>query len=175
LPGLGNGSHPNNVRSAQVVEALLQVIRMAKNNHSRLAGVLGIDPDRSVLIVLSVVAEFGPLFIGHIADRTGLSPSVVSKIVASLSKAGLVESQGFPTDKRAKWVSITEEGKHRLSSIKDLVYRFVDDALSNWSDLELSTLAALLSRLNKDLEGVMTSGGSTNAARETELSIRVRW
>ena len=59
-------------------------------------------------------APGGELSISDLAERILLSPSRVSRLVAELERAGLVDRKANPADGRSTTASITREGRDRL-------------------------------------------------------------
>ena len=53
-----------------------------------------------------------------LADNVHLSQSALSRVVASLEKASLVERAVCVEDRRSVWVKLTNAGSHRLSEAK---------------------------------------------------------
>lgn len=66
--------------------------------------------------VLATLAEApdGRLRMSELADRTGLSPSGLTRRVDVLARAGLVERLQCPEDRRGTFASITGEGRWRF-------------------------------------------------------------
>ena len=59
-------------------------------------------------------AETGELSVSSLAGHILLSPSRVSRLVAELERAGLVERRSDPSDARSTRVAITDQGRDRL-------------------------------------------------------------
>ncbi|HEX5147426.1 MAG TPA: MarR family transcriptional regulator [Conexibacter sp.] len=117
---------------ADAVTRLRTVVgRLARRLRSTRAGD-GLTPTkRSVLF--TVVRE-GPLRLSELAEREGLNPTMLSRVVAHLAEAGLVHRLPDPSDGRAARVEATTAG-HRL---RDRIHAERDDALG----LPLERLAA---------------------------------
>ncbi|MCQ4079066.1 MarR family transcriptional regulator [Streptomyces sp. RB6PN25] len=69
------------------------------------------------LVVLALLAQYGPLRIGVIADRIPCSQPTVTAAVASLESAGLVRREPDPADGRAIRVVITESSSGTMSTV----------------------------------------------------------
>jgi DNA-binding MarR family transcriptional regulator len=63
---------------------------------------------------LVTVELHGPLRIGDIADREGVSAPTATRLTASLEEQGLVERETDSTDRRSSYVRITERGQAQL-------------------------------------------------------------
>jgi len=66
---------------------------------------------RTQLSILGAVARGGATSLGCLADREGVNPTMLSRIVGSLTTAGLVKRRPNPDDGRQGLVEITAAGK----------------------------------------------------------------
>lgn len=57
------------------------------------------------------------LRMSDLANQTGLSTSGVTRVVDRLERAGLVERQACPTDRRGSFTVITDAGLERLGQV----------------------------------------------------------
>jgi DNA-binding MarR family transcriptional regulator len=69
------------------------------------------------VIVLALLAQYGPLRIGGIAERIPCSQPTATAAVASLESAGLVRREPDPTDGRATRVDITGSGIRTMAQV----------------------------------------------------------
>lgn len=60
--------------------------------------------------VLGTVTRLGPLGIGELAQREGINPTMLSRIVSKLDDAGLLARTTDPDDRRAARVEVTAAG-----------------------------------------------------------------
>src|SRR5215204_6344568 len=60
--------------------------------------------------VLGTVARRGPLRISELAEREGINPTMLSRIVGKLEQALLLQRRPDPEDGRAARVQVTEAG-----------------------------------------------------------------
>ncbi len=63
-----------------------------------------------VLIALGTVVDVGPLRLGDLANRLGVVPASISRTVATLEAAALVDRTIDPEDRRSWFISATAEG-----------------------------------------------------------------
>ena len=68
--------------------------------------------------VLGTVSRVGPIGMGELADFEGINPTMLSRMVAKLADAGLVERVSDERDGRAVRVRITAPGKALLERIR---------------------------------------------------------
>jgi DNA-binding MarR family transcriptional regulator len=66
--------------------------------------------------VIIALVHSGPLAVGDLARRLGLSLATVSLMVGELDRAGLVERHEDPEDRRRTLVSVREEYRTRFES-----------------------------------------------------------
>lgn len=82
---------------------------------TRLARMLNRESDedgltRTQLSVLGAVVRDGPLGLGELADFEGINPTMLSRVVAKLDAAGLIQRVADPSDRRAARVVATPSG-----------------------------------------------------------------
>lgn len=71
-----------------------------------------------------------------------VSRSHMTKLVDSLSDAGLVERQTFPHDRRVIHISITEEGQKKVDNLKTLIQDQIRLLISNLQHTELEGICS---------------------------------
>lgn len=63
---------------------------------------------------LVTVEMHGPMRIGDLADREGVSAPTATRLVATLEERGLVERETDTADRRSSYVSVTAAGAEQL-------------------------------------------------------------
>jgi DNA-binding MarR family transcriptional regulator len=106
----------------------------------------------SAHVMLARLAAEGPLRAGELADLIQSDPSTVSRQVASIVKAGLVQRQADPEDGRASLLVLTEKGHAVYRQQLAVRTRHMARMLENWSEHDCRQLAALLDRLTTDFD-----------------------
>jgi DNA-binding MarR family transcriptional regulator len=88
-------------------------LRVAVARIDRLLGreVLRRDLTRTQFSVLATLAREGELRLSALGEREGLNPTMLSRVVAALERAGWVERAPDPDDGRAALVSATAAGR----------------------------------------------------------------
>ncbi|MFI6439193.1 MarR family winged helix-turn-helix transcriptional regulator [Streptomyces sp. NPDC050759] len=97
--------------------------------------------------------------LGHLEERDGcratdlaahyaLDKSTVSRQVAALERAGLVERRQDPEDHRVLVLHLTEAGRHILSQVTVSRRAAVGERLADWSQEDLERFAGYLVRYN---------------------------
>jgi DNA-binding MarR family transcriptional regulator len=72
----------------------------------------GITP--SCLAALATIAAHGPMTIGDLCVHEQVQPPTMSRVVATLVDAGLVERVPDAVDRRIAWVRVTSEGERTV-------------------------------------------------------------
>jgi DNA-binding MarR family transcriptional regulator len=114
----------------------------------------GLTPTR-ISVLLSVVRE-GPIRLSDLADSEGINPTQLSRAVAHLLEAGLIERASDPGDRRAAWVKPTPAGKKLAERIRRERTNALNVALENLNELERSQIEnalPALERLAEQLKG----------------------
>jgi DNA-binding MarR family transcriptional regulator len=106
----------------------------------------------SAHIVLARLATEGPLRAGELAELIQSDPSTVSRQVASIVRAGLVQRQADPEDGRASLLMLTEAGREVYRQQLEVRTRHMALMLQHWSEQDCRQLAHLLARLTDDFE-----------------------
>ena len=103
-------------------------------------------------------APHGSLRMTDLAGRLRLSPSGITRRIDGLVRAGLVERQQCPSDRRGSNAVLTAEGRRRLeaaapSHVRGVRAYFIDQL----TERELANLAAALA--NVDIDAARAAGG----------------
>lgn len=110
---------------------------------AELAG-LGITPRGSCVLAAAQTGEHTQI---QLADMCGLDKTTMVVTVDELEKAGLVERQTSPTDRRARIIVVTREGREMSAKATDVINRVHEDVLSVLPDDERAGFVAGLTRL----------------------------
>jgi DNA-binding MarR family transcriptional regulator len=92
--------------------------------------------------------SFGPARPTEIAVGLGLDKGALSRVLADLEGAGLVDKRPHPDDGRALAVALTRTGEKRLVRVLAEKGAELTHRLARFDEDELVELAALLHRLN---------------------------
>jgi DNA-binding MarR family transcriptional regulator len=124
----------------------------------------GIDP--AAYVLLSHLVTDGPQRSSTLADAVRSDRSTVSRQVAVLVRAGLVERRADPADGRATWLVATEEGARVLRLNRQRRNAVLATMLRGWEPDAVATFSALLERFNTDLDGYRARLAGPNTVRE---------
>jgi DNA-binding MarR family transcriptional regulator len=110
----------------------------------------GITP--SMLSVLSSLDQHGALTMRDLGLAEQVSPPTMTRVVAALADAGLVEREADPSDGRVTWVRATPAGAKLLERSRRRKEAYLVRELKRLETAEVQTLeeaAAILERLTE--------------------------
>lgn len=101
--------------------------------------------------VLNGLAECGPSSIGDIAKHTAFERSYVSRLVTRMAEGGLVESIGDTTDRRFRNVRLSERGRERHKTARDIVMALNSSSMDGLDPNELDALMRLIEKVARNI------------------------
>jgi DNA-binding MarR family transcriptional regulator len=108
--------------------------------------------DPGTFWLLKTISAHGGLRVTELAGCTNLDTSTVSRHVAQLDRAGLVERSPDPDDRRAQRIQLTGTGSTQLQSAFARRRELLTRALGGWPDDDISRLDDLLGRFVHDID-----------------------
>jgi DNA-binding MarR family transcriptional regulator len=108
----------------------------------------GPDIDHTVFPLMVALRDEGPMRTGELARHFHLDKSTVSRHIARLEAAGLVDTRSDPHDRRCAQLHTTPRGSERVDEIRAARRAPLRQVLSGWSDADRDQLTHLLGRLN---------------------------
>jgi DNA-binding MarR family transcriptional regulator len=148
---LNGATDPELQRSAeQIAAAIITMMRQFNGIKSRVAA----DPnaDHSQLFLLVRLAQNGPRRASDLAEQLCADPSTVSRQVASLVKAGLIERRADPDDGRASILAATELGLDRVREFSAHRGATMRPVIADWSKDERDDLLRLITKYTEGIE-----------------------
>lgn len=136
--------------AAEISESIIAVMRAHNSLRARLTA--GAEADLGAVILLVKLAKQGPRRAGELAEAMCADPSTVSRQVASLVRAGLIERKADPDDGRASLLAITERGYGRVREFVARRSRAAEPIIANWSVEDRKNFARLLRTYSEGLE-----------------------
>jgi len=112
----------------------------------------GHDFEPSWFPVFVALAEEGPMSVGGLAGRMGISHAAVSQIRGKLSKAGLVHARADVADHRRQLLQLTARGRalaKRLAPLWAMIARATDEICRERAPRLLQQLEALEAALDE--------------------------
>jgi DNA-binding MarR family transcriptional regulator len=104
--------------------------------------------------LLKTLSASGPLRVTDLAVCANLDASTVSRHVAQLNNAGLIERTPDPVDGRAQRVKLTEAGAERIETALCARRALLEKSLESWDPRDLDQLDRLLTRFAADVEAL---------------------
>jgi DNA-binding MarR family transcriptional regulator len=127
----------------------LDISRMAR----RLRQEAGAELSPSQTAALATIERHGPLTPSGLAERERVQRPTVTRVLARLEEAGLVERAADLRDRRCSLVSISPEGGALLAAVRERKDAFLAqriDALEPADREALERAAAILERMLKE-------------------------
>jgi DNA-binding MarR family transcriptional regulator len=94
-----------------------------------------------------------PLRVSAVADSIHSDVSTVSRQVSHLVQHGLLLKIGDPDDGRAQLLSLSPAGREVIDKLVQGRGQWFGQLLASWSDEDVRTFDAYLTRFGDDLEG----------------------
>jgi DNA-binding MarR family transcriptional regulator len=107
----------------------------------------GLTPTRTT--VLLRIERDGPIRLSELIDSEGLNPTLLSRVIGHLLKAGLVERSSDAGDRRAAWVKSTAKGRRLAERIRKERTDALNLALAELPDSQRSRLESALPALEQ--------------------------
>ena len=102
------------------------------------------------------------VLIKDIEQELNITKSVASNLVKRMVQNGLVELEVSPSDKRAKFVHLTEKSRSQINQIKSFFDRIDHSLLEGISEENLAIFEEVLDKLQANVEKI---GGENEETR----------
>ena len=120
--------------------------------------IVSLDMGISDFAVLEMLLHKGPHSVGDIGRRVDLTSGSITTAIDRLEKRGLVTRAAHASDRRARVVHLTREGRARITHVFATHKEAMDRAAHGLSKAERGTLIALLKKLGTPAERQLTEG-----------------
>jgi MarR family transcriptional regulator, 2-MHQ and catechol-resistance regulon repressor len=107
--------------------------------------------------VLEALYHVGPMLLGELQRKVLVSSGGVTWLVDRLEKRELVKREACPEDRRARYATLTSEGKKLLARIFPDHARAIERAMSGLTRADRERAAALLRSLGRAAEALPVS------------------
>ena len=104
------------------------------------------------------------VLIKDIEKELNISKSVASNLVKRMVQNGLVELEASPSDKRAKFVRLTEKSRSQMQEIKTFFERIDKQLMEDIDEDELLIFEKVLGQLQANIKGI---GGENEEISQT--------
>ena len=120
-------------------------------------------PQGQVIRFLDYREESGQaVLIKDIEQELNVTKSVASNLVKRMVQNGLVELKASPSDKRAKFVHLTEKSRSQMKQIKSFFDRIDRSLLDGISEEKLAVFEEVMGRLQANVDKM---GGKNEETR----------
>jgi DNA-binding MarR family transcriptional regulator len=133
----------SNVIFYSIDKAIRSYRRMAQANIDRAGVPITIDQ----WLVLRVILENDDLTQHEIAERVFKDQASVARIIALLTKRGLLSAEPLPNDGRRTQMRVTNEGMRILDAVQPIVLSNREVALSDFSEEDMEQMRVVLERI----------------------------
>ena len=104
------------------------------------------------------------VLIKDIEQELNITKSVASNLVKRMVQNGLVELEASPSDKRAKFVRLTEKSRSQMQQIKAFFERIDKQLMEDIDEDELLIFEKVLGQLQENIRGI---GGENEEISQT--------
>jgi DNA-binding MarR family transcriptional regulator len=129
----------------ELLASLMRLSRAVKSTKLRPVGDTSLN--RADVYALRWLEQHGESRAADLACAFGLSPSVISRQLASLEERDLVQRRPDPADARAGLITLTGSGRRALDAMTQQYVGRLADLLADWQPQERRAAAALVDRL----------------------------
>lgn len=136
---MGAGPAP----SACVCASLRMATRLVSRHYDRALAPAGISTNEYSILVR--LGSFGPRPLGSLAGLLGMDRSTLSREIAPLVEAGLVDAVADESDGRRRVLTVSAKGRRRVRQARPLWEKAQADLAADFGD---ERTAALLGELN---------------------------
>ena len=123
-------------------------IRLSERVRLGAAEAAGSQLDRSGYLLLTRMEREGPASVSDLAEELQLDVSTVTRQLAPLQQAGLVERL-FAQGRRGSVVRVSEAGRAELRAVRRARRELMAEITAGWTDEERRVFADLLTRFNQ--------------------------
>ncbi|MDQ0686232.1 DNA-binding MarR family transcriptional regulator [Streptomyces achromogenes] len=131
---------------------LTVLFRRARANQGEMAREVHPDLESAAYGLLVRLEECGRQRATELAGYIGVGKATMSRQLRALQQLGLVARAPDPADGRAWLVDLTEEGRTRVSRVREARRERYVSHFSHWDRGEVEELARLLHQLNRGME-----------------------
>ncbi|HVA73019.1 MAG TPA: MarR family transcriptional regulator [Acidimicrobiales bacterium] len=137
-----------------VTAAIQALFRLegSRRIHQQLASAAGVSISQQGLRLLGRIVEEGPTSPGQLASMLDLDPAVVTRLLRQLEESGWVSRNRSSEDGRVTVVEVTGPGAETFDRMREVIWRHMRRALSEWPVEDVERLSSLLGRLVEDVQ-----------------------
>jgi DNA-binding MarR family transcriptional regulator len=130
------------------MHALMSIGRLVRQRSS------GESLDTGSFWMLKTIGANDSIRVTDLATCVNLDASTVSRHVAQLHRAGLIERAADPVDRRAQRVKLSRDGEKQLNAAVRARLAVLERGLEGWAPDDLEQLDRLLTRFVGDIDSL---------------------
>lgn len=133
----------------EIFKALIDIISIFNrpDRDKKMIASAGVNMEDAAFRVFVGIAHLQPTSVGYLADMIGKNYSSVSRQINKLESAGLIQSYPSDEDSRIRLSKLTKQGEEINGMISSTRHRFIQEALTDWTQEEKIELIHNLKRL----------------------------
>ncbi|MEU3860913.1 MarR family transcriptional regulator [Streptomyces sp. NPDC028722] len=131
---------------------LTVLLRRARASQGEMARAVHPDLESSAYGLLIRLDELGGQRATALAAYIGVGKATMSRQLRALEELGLIAREPDPADGRAWLVTLTDEGRRRVGTVREARRARYVRQLAHWDRHEVAELARLLHELNGGME-----------------------
>ncbi len=135
-----------------ILREVLRLVRLIERTRAHFASGRADGVEHAAYVLLAQLNCVGPIRASALAEAVHSDPSTISRQVAGLVRAGLVERRADPEDGRAWLLAATGDGERVFEAMRRARRRHTAAMLERWSPADRNQLFTLLDRFNTDFE-----------------------
>ncbi len=130
------------VTAERLGDVVGRLVRMLRRAHLAPFG-------SSAMSALATVTSQGPIRLGELAEREGVTPATLSRVVTVLERAAFVQRRTDPHDRRAAFLVATAEGHATIDELRAVRGQALVSRMARLSAQERADLSAGLDVLER--------------------------
>ncbi|MEM8530615.1 MAG: MarR family transcriptional regulator [Chloroflexota bacterium] len=138
-----------NTYSDKISYLLMKIARLHRTNAGKLLGRIDLHPGQE-FILMQLWKEDG-LMPSQLADRLGVQPPTVTKMLQRMEATGLIERRAYAEDSRVSHVYLTEQGRATRADVEAVWDQLEECIIGDLSIEERVILRRLLMQIKSNL------------------------
>lgn len=111
--------------------------------------------ERAHYLLLILLERRDRQSVGALAEQVNLDASTVTRQVAAMKQAGLVDKLDNPDDRRGGFVAITQAGRDAAARVRARRLERIESGFRDWSEEERAEFARLTARYNDSVRDML--------------------
>jgi|GEM_PF-475903 len=113
--------------------------------------------ERAHYLLLLLLDEQDRSSVGALAGKINLDASTVTRQIAAMQRAGLVDKQQNPDDRRGGVITITDKGREAIVRTRQRRMERVEQVFRHWAEADRLEFARLMAHYSRDLSATLNA------------------